>query len=201
MSAKPSHFRWSVLDGATDQEVASAKIVLYWDVAPRTCRALTDMVLLGAECSGELAQQQADGLEVSIVHARHSGGEALFVTPSVISNVGDENNGTLEYKQGDMLFCFEPKFCCEHAKEDASEVAWIYHGAAQPRRWLSKALDASGAAGDPTNQTGPWETVDVRLNRWGKVVQECGFYALCAALPRTGELKMRISCLDEGVKS
>ena len=130
------------------------------------------------------------GKDVNIVHGRHSGGEALFLTPNVI-RLGDENTvppGAC--KQGDVLFCFEQKFICEHAKEDASEVAWIYHLPAQPRRWISKK-----EAEDPTNQTGPWETTDVALNKWATVVEEDNFFAASANLPRTGELRMRISAV------
>ena len=79
-------------------------------------------------------------------HARHSGGEALFLTPAVMRDVGVEN-ASLEYEaasypprapgvamypvegpncsvswQGDICFCYEPTGVCQHATEDASEV-------------------------------------------------------------------------------
>ena len=57
-------------------------------------------------------------------HARHSGAEALFLTPEILREVGDEN-ASLDYALGDVLFGYEPKGICQHASEDASEVAWI----------------------------------------------------------------------------
>ena len=85
------------------------------DVAPLTCGALVSTL--------------PDGVAVWSCHARHSGAEALFLTPEIIRDVGDENT-TTDYSLGDMLFGCEPKGICQHASEDASEVAWIYGGAA-----------------------------------------------------------------------
>mmetsp|Transcript_22069 Transcript_22069/g.50420 ORF Transcript_22069/g.50420 Transcript_22069/m.50420 type:complete len:177 (-) Transcript_22069:53-583(-) len=147
-----------------------AVVELLWDAAPRTCAALVAAL---------------DGAEVMSCHARHSGAEALFLTPSIIRDVGDEN-ASLDYAVGDVLFGYEPKGICQHATEDASEVAWLYGGAAMPRRWVSDD-------GDPINQSGPWHTVDVALNKWGKVVEENGFYTRCGRMPRTGEQKMMIT--------
>ena len=64
--------------------------------------------------------------------------------------------------------------------------------ACQPRRWVSDD-------GDPTNQRGPWHTVDVALNLIGKIVEEKGFYETSAGLPRSGELDMVVTFegLDE----
>ena len=121
-------------------------------------------------------------------HARHSGAEALFLTPTIVRDVGDENCVSQPCKS-DMLFCYEPRGICQHASEDASEVAWLYHDACIPRRWVSDN-------GDPTNQTGPWHTVDVALNKWGKVIEEHGFYMRCGRMPRSGEQQMVISHWD-----
>ena len=148
-----------------------AIVELLWDAAPRTCAALVATL--------------PEGTEVMSCHARHSGAEALFLTPEIIRDVGDEN-ANLEYELGDVLFGYEPKGICQHASEDASEVAWIYHGAAFPRRWES-------TDGDPTNQRGPWHCVDVALNKWGKVVEEDGFYTRCGRMPRSGEQKLVIT--------
>ena len=146
-------------------------VELLWEAAPRTCAALLAAM--------------PDGTEVMSCHARHSGAEALFLTPEVIRDVGDENT-TLDYEVGDFLFGYEPKGICQHASEDASEVAWIYHGAAFPRRWESND-------GDPTNQRGPWHCVDVALNKWGKAVEEKDFYSRCGRMPRTGEQKLVVT--------
>jgi hypothetical protein len=145
-----------------------AIVELLWEEAPRTCGALVTQF----PC------------EVMSCHARHSGGEALFITPEVVAEVGDEN-ASLDYAAGDVLFGFEPVGICQHAAEACSEVAWIYHGAAMPRRWVS-------VDGDPTNQRGPWQTVDVPLNKWGRVVEESGFYARCGRMPRSGEQFMSV---------
>ena len=60
-------------------------------------------------------------------------------------------------------------------------MAWIYHDAALPRRWVS-------VNGDPTNQTPPFQTVDVALNLWGVIEGEAdAFYETSAKLPRLGE--------------
>jgi hypothetical protein len=159
-----THLRFQIED-------SYAVVQLLWDAAPRTCAALVEAL--------------PDGTEVMACHARHSGAEALFLTPEVLRDVGDEN-ASLEYDVGDVLFGYEPSGICQHAAEDASEVAWIYHGAAFPRRWVSDD-------GDPTNQRGPWHCVDVALNKWGKVVEESGFYDRCQRMPRTGEQKLYIS--------
>ena len=166
--AAPSHLRFEFSAG--DYCV----VELLWAAAPRTCAAL---VGLFPACDA--------GLRVMSCHARHSGAEALFLTPEVLRDVGDEN-ASLEYEAGDVCFCYEPKGVCHHASEDASEVAWIYHGACMPRRWES-------TDGDPTNQRGPWATVDVALNKWGKIVEESGFYSRCGAMPRSGEQEMTIT--------
>eukprot|EP00961_Rhodomonas_salina_P116597 1569367-Rhodomonas_salina.11 len=60
--------------------------------------------------------------DVNAVHARHSGAKALFLTPFVLRDVGDENLEPAS-RCGDVLFAFEPKSICNH--EDASEVAWL----------------------------------------------------------------------------
>jgi hypothetical protein len=163
---RPSHLRFQ-FDAPADHAI----VELLWDDAPRTCAALLGCL--------------PDGAEVMSCHARHSGAEALFLTPEILRDVGDEN-ASLDYALGDVLFGYEPKGICQHASEDASEVAWIYGGAAMPRRWVSDD-------GDPTNQRGPWHTVEVALNKWGRVVEENGFYDRCGRMPRTGEQKMKIT--------
>jgi hypothetical protein len=56
-----------------------------------------------------------------------------------------------------------------------------------PRRWVS-------VDGDPTNQRGPFKTVDVALNLWGKVEGDAAdFYAESGALPQTGKRPMTVS--------
>ena len=148
---------------------------LLWDKAPNTISALLS-----------LCDPASGSFSVQAVHARHSGAEALFLTPSVLRNVGNENC-TLPVRKGDVLFCFEPKGICNHAHEDASEVAWIYHDAAIPRRWVS-------VNGDPTNQTPPFKTEDVALNLWGKVEGDAtAFFETSGALPRLGAQAMTMS--------
>lgn len=141
-----------------------ATLRLLWDDAPLTCAAVVGMLKDGQ-------------LRVKACHARHSGGEALFITPEII-RLGDENT-TLKVARGDFLFGFEPKHICSHGDVDRSEVAWIYNDACQPRRWIS-------VNGDPTNQSAPFKTVDVPLNLWAKVVEEDGFYAASSAFIQTG---------------
>ena len=69
---------------------------------------------------------------------------------------------------GDFLFTHEALHCCSHSSNPLgdSEVAWVYQLPAQPRRWVSKPR-ADGTR-DETNRSGPWETVDVALNKWGE---------------------------------
>ena len=173
MAEQPTHLRFE-FPAPADHAV----VELHWDAAPRTCAALIASL--------------PDGVAVSSCHARHSGAEALFLTPETIRDVGDENT-TTDYILGDMLFGYEPKGICQHASEDASEVAWIYGGAAMARRWVSDD-------GDPTNQRGPWHTVDVPLNKWGTVVAQQGFYDRCGRMPRTGEQSLVITrCGADGV--
>ena len=169
---RPSHLLWETIAGRGSPRRARAVVELNWGKAPKTCQAMVAMVLSSQE-------DVSGSCTVSIVHGRHSGGEALFVTPRVLDSLGDEHNDTLDYELGEVLFCFEAKGCCEHADADCSEVAWIYHLPAQPRRWISKIgtgpVGPGGEQGrDPTNKTGPWETTDVRLNRWGKIVYVVG---------------------------
>ena len=86
--------------------------------------------------------------------------------------------------KGDVLFGFEPKGICQHSDTDASEVAWLYHDACQPSRWVS-------TNGDPTNQTPPFKCVAAPLNHFGKIVATDGdFYGRCGRLPRSGEQPM-----------
>lgn len=153
---------------------ASARVRLLWDEAPKTVAAILSLVAPTHSC------------QVEAVHARHSGAEAIFLTPQVLRNVGDENT-TLSVAKGHVLFGYEPKGICNHASEDVSEVAWIYHDAALPRRWVS-------VNGDPTNQTPPFQTVDVALNLWGVIEGEAdAFYETSAKLPRLGEQAMTLS--------
>ena len=52
-------------------------------------------------------------------------------------------------------------------------------------------LFCHGLDGDPTNQRGPFKTVDVALNLWGKVEGDAAdFYAESGALPQTGKRPM-----------
>jgi hypothetical protein len=74
---------------------------LLWDEAPKTIAALL-----------ELCDPVRKSFDVQAVHARHSGAEAIFITPSVISSVGDENLAQAP-RCGDVLFGFEPKGICE----------------------------------------------------------------------------------------
>ena len=98
----------------------SATVRLLWDAAPKTCAAIVDML-------------DGDGrLRVRAVHGRHSGHEALFLTPKLCT-LGDENT-TLDYELGDFLFGYEPAGICQHGDVSVSEVAWIYGPTAQPRR-------------------------------------------------------------------
>ena len=97
-----------------------------------------------------------------------------------------DENTTLQYAKGDVAFGYEPKGICSHAHEDASEVAWIYGDACQPRRWVTK--DGK----DSTNQTPPFECVNVALNKFGVVEEEEGFYDASGRLPRTGERALTI---------
>lgn len=130
MAARASHVTLTFASGA------SATVRLLWDKAPRTVSAVLSLI------------RESSSVSVSAVHARHSGAEALFLTPEILRDVGDENC-TLPVSKGDVLFCFEPKGICNHASADASEVAWIYHDACIPRRWVS-------VNGDPMNQTPPF---------------------------------------------
>jgi hypothetical protein len=135
-----------------------------------------------------MVEQFQSGADVMACHARHSGAEALFLTPSVVP-LGDENT-IMCPKKGDVLFGFEPKGICQHADEDCSEVAWLYHDACQPSRWVSKG------GHDPTNKTGPFERVSVALNKWGEIIEHGGgFYERCSRMPRTGEQKMSLKFL------
>ena len=169
---KPTHLR-CLFEGG---DGGSCVIKLLWDDAPKTCRAVVDLL-------------NSDGfMRVEALHGRNSGGEALFLTRPCVP-LGDENT-TLDYALGDFLFGYEPAGCCEHAKADASEVAWIYHGAAQPRRWVS-------TGGDATHATGPWATTDVPLNKWATVESEDGFYAASACLPRSGARGLRVEVVAE----
>ena len=173
---RPSHVRLTF--GSTG---ASARVRLLWDDAPRTVAAILS-----------LCEPATGKVDVMGVHARHSGAEALFLTPRVLRDVGDENT-TLPVARGDVLFCYEPAGVCNHATEDASEVAWVYHDACVPRRWVS-------VGDDPTNQTPPYKTVDVALNAWGKVEESgqdadgaAAFYETSAKLPRLGEQPLTMS--------
>lgn len=150
-----------------------AIVELLWDAAPRTCEAVYDQFL------------KSGGISVKAVHGRNSGGEALFLTPTVIK-LGDENT-TTNVSKGDVLFGFEPKGICQHSFEDASEVAWVYHDACQPRRWVS-------VDGDPKNQQGPFKTVDVALNKFGTITKcSPNFYEECRNLIKSGERKLSVS--------
>ena len=159
-------------------------IKLLYDDAPKTCKALVESLFPSSP--------EVTPTVVKTLHAKNSGAEALFITPTVISDVGDENT-TVNVTVGDMLFCFEPIGICQHAKTaDRSEVAWVYDVACVPRRWVSSPLGS-----DPTNQTPPFETVDVPLNKWGKVVrEEGGFYSMCNDLCRSGALDMKIQWVE-----
>ena len=169
--ARPSFVRLSF---ATDSG-ASARVRLLWEEAPRTIAALLS-----------LCDPASGKMDVSGLHARHSGAEAIFLTPSVLRDVGDENLQQ-SVQKGDVLFGFEPKYICNHAHEDASEVAWIYHDACIPRRWVS-------VNGDPTNQTPPFKTDDVALNLWGKIEGDAeAFFQMSSALPRLGAQPMSLS--------
>ena len=169
----PSRIRFRFDDGAY------ATVRLLWKEAPQTCAAVVKT----------LKKHAKEKSSVNAVHGRNSGAEALFLTPEVV-RLGDENVVKPgEYAKGQFLFGYEPRFICEHAKQDASEIAWIYHEAAQPRRWVS-------IGGDKTNQSfGPWKTVDVSLNLFGTVENECGFYEASSRLPRTGERGLSIDFL------
>ena len=159
--SQPTHLR--VRFEGTDR--GSATVRLLWDAAPKTCAAIVAML-------------DGDGrLRVQAVHGRHSGHEALFLTPKLCT-LGDENT-TLDYELGDFLFGYEPAGICQHGDVSVSEVAWIYGPTAQPRRWVS-------TNGDPKNKTPPFRTTDVPLNRWAVVEEEHGFYAASGQLPRTG---------------
>ena len=50
-------------------------------------------------------------------HGRNSGSEALFLTPECIKDAFDDENASLEYELGDVLFGFEPKGKPESPKE------------------------------------------------------------------------------------
>ena len=208
--ARPSHVLVSFAGGS------SARVRLLWDEAPKTISALLSM-----------CDPTKKSFEVGALHARHSGAEAIFITPSVLRDVGDENQEPAP-RCGDFLFGYEPKGICahgcrrwlghelkcraaalhawklnhsvpccapliaagNHAHEDVSEVAWLYHDACVPRRWVS-------VDGDPTNQRGPFKTVDVALNKWGKVEGDAAaFYAESGALPKTGMKTMIFSIED-----
>lgn len=165
---RPSHVVLTFSNGA------SARVRLLWAEAPRTIDAILS-----------LCDPATGSFDVSAMHARHSGAEALFLTPTVLRDVGDENC-TLPVQRGDVLFGFEPTGICNHATEDASEIAWVYHNAATPRRWVS-------VNGDPTNHTSPFQTQDIALNLWGKIEGDAeAFYAASGKLPRTGERPMTL---------
>jgi len=93
--ARPTHVLLSFAGGS------SARVRLLWDEAPKTIAALL-----------ELCDPVRKSFDVQAVHARHSGAEAIFITPSVISSVGDENLAQAP-RCGDVLFGFEPKGICE----------------------------------------------------------------------------------------
>ena len=82
-SCRPSHltFRFAAAErteggeGKADADAADtawARIRLLWDEAPLTCAAVAALC-----CAGEAAV-------VLAVHGRHSGEEALFLTPDLI---------------------------------------------------------------------------------------------------------------------
>jgi len=130
---------------------AYAIVQLLWESAPQTCEAITKQL----------------PINTFLQHGRCSGCEALCITQEVIP-LGPEN-ATTDLHVGQMLFTFEPKGCCSHATEDASEIAWLYRADAQPSRFISKN-------GDPTNQTAPFVLDVVPMNVWGQVILESGFY-------------------------
>ena len=161
------------LEGADGGE---ATIRLLWAEAPKTCAAVVGLL------------DESGSLRVEAVHGRHSGAEALFLTPDVVP-LGDEN-AILEYEVGDFLFGYEPAGICQHATEDASEVAWIYGPAARPRRWISED-------GDDKNRRPPFVTTNVALNKWATVESEDGFYAASGRLQMTGAKSLVVEDLRE----
>ena len=75
--ARPSRLRLAYAGG--DEAV----VELFWNDAPRTCAAVCEQLARAEESTGK-------PMEVQACHGRHSGAEALFLTPDVIP-LGEEN--------------------------------------------------------------------------------------------------------------
>ena len=95
MASRPTHVLLTFAGGST------ARVRLLWNEAPKTVAALLS-----------LCDPVRKSFDVNAVHARHSGAEAIFITPSVLRDVGDENQEPAP-RCGDVLFGFEPKGICE----------------------------------------------------------------------------------------
>merc|ERR1712166_894841 len=88
-AARPSAIRIEMV-----QSGATATATLLWDQAPKTCAAIVASLPFSTVCW----------------HGRNSGAEALCLTPTVISDLpqDESENATTEHAVDDLVFGYEP---------------------------------------------------------------------------------------------
>ena len=174
MGDRPQFLEFS-LNGAT------ARAELLWDKAPKTCEAIVAQL----------------PIESFAVHGKNSGAEALLLTPSVIKDLPQDGseNATTDHQLLDVMFGFEPAGSCAMGagSSDASEIAWIYHPAAQACFWVSEH-------GYPHDKP-PFKRVAANLNVFARFLPDDAaskledFYAASRKLIEMGKTTITVTAV------
>ena len=95
----------------------SARAVLLWDEAPRTCKSVVGIM-------------PAEG---SAHHAIYSGSECVFLLKSTLEI--EQENATSKVSKGQVGFVWLPAGSAYGVESDLAEICWFYDIDAQPRMW------------------------------------------------------------------
>lgn len=159
--------------GTESQRGATARALLLWDKAPRTCAAVCSMLPFSTWAW----------------HGRNSGDEALLITPSVMRGVPQDasENATMFHKKGNVAFGLELAGFCHGGAgtEDASEIAWFYGDATQACYWVSEK--------GPPHSEGPYHRQAATLNIFAHIEEEEGFYAQSNRMGRYGQQRVTLT--------
>jgi hypothetical protein len=98
-------------------EDVSGVVRLLWDEAPRTCRAVADLIPI----EGEAHQ------------AIYSGSESVLVLPRLIRV--EAENASSQVTTGDVGFAWFAAGSAYGVVRDFAEICWFYDRDAQPRMW------------------------------------------------------------------
>lgn len=130
-----------------DDEPATARVKLLWELAPVTCQAIARQLPLRG----------------SAHHGIYSGSECVFLLPEVLKL--EKEHATSDVSRGQVGFAWMAAGSSYGVNEDFAEICWFYDLDAKPRMWEGPvAVNVFGEIVEPADE---FYAVCFRMRRAG----------------------------------